>query len=341
MRAREITARIKEEVDRLIFRRLPSEDSVKEIQLLYDMMREYPARSGKGLRPAQCVLYCEAFGGDKDSAMPTAAALELFQNWIVIHDDIEDGSELRRGKPALHYEYGIPLAINAGDALAGRMWEMLLMNEELLGGEKTLKLLRLFLEMLHRTTSGQHIELSWVQDGRWDVTAEDYYYMCKRKTAFYTCVVPAIAGATIAGSNGRLDDRIETIGHDLGVAFQIRDDILNLVGDVAKYGKEIFGDIYEGKKTLIVIHCYQNANQKDKEELLKIMSKPRAEKTEKDVARVMELFGKYQSIEYARQYSRELAQKAKSKFMELNFPGPTTAAENLKVIIDFMVDRDS
>ena len=339
-KAREITSAIKAEVDRLIFEHLPRTDPVKEVQLLYDMMRDYPARSGKGLRPTQCVLYCRAYGGDKDYALPTAAALELFQNWIVIHDDIEDGSELRRGKPALHYEYGVPLAINAGDALAGRMWEMLLSNQERLGQTRTLKLVRLFLEMLHRTTSGQHIELSWVESGRWDLTAEDYNNMCRNKTAFYTCVVPAMAGATIAEYNGNLDNRIVDFGFDLGVAFQIRDDILNLVGDISKYGKEICGDIYEGKKTLIVIHCVQNASESDRNDFLETMSKSREAKSEDDIVRVMELFRKYGSIEYARDFSKKLAQKAKKDFMELHFPGPPDAVEDLNILIDYMVDRD-
>ncbi|MBD3168197.1 MAG: polyprenyl synthetase family protein [candidate division Zixibacteria bacterium] len=339
-RARDITAAIKQKIDKIIFNSLPDQDKVNEVQLLYDMMRDYPNRSGKGLRPTQCVLYCEAFGGVEEHALRTAAALELFQNWIVIHDDIEDGSYLRRGKPTLHCEYGIPLAINAGDALAGRMWEMLLSNEDELGEVKTLRLLRLFLNMLHRTTSGQHIELSWVENQKWELSPEDYMNMCRNKTAYYTCVVPAIAGATIAGFNGDFDEQIESVGLELGVAFQIRDDILNLVGDVAKYGKEIGGDIYEGKRTLMLIHCLREASETDKAELLRVMSKPRDEKTEDDAARVMELFEKYDSIGYAREYAREMANAAKEGFEKLSFPGPLEAVEDLKVLIDYMVDRD-
>ncbi|MCP4633185.1 MAG: polyprenyl synthetase family protein [candidate division Zixibacteria bacterium] len=339
-KVRSITSSIKADVDKLIFERLPSTNPVREVQLLYDMMRDYPMRPGKGLRPVQCVLYCKAFGGDGDKAILTAAALELFQNWIVIHDDIEDGSELRRGDPSLHYKHGVPLAINAGDALAGRMWDMLLSNQKFLGEIKTLKLFELFLEMLHRTTSGQHIELSWVENGAWELAEEDYAEMCRLKTAYYTCVVPAVAGAVIAGYNGNLEDKIQEVGLNLGVAFQIRDDILNLVGDVGKYGKEILGDISEGKRTLIVIHFMNNASKTDRDEFLMIMSKPREEKSDEEVNRVMDLFQKYGSIDYARGVSKDLAQKAKKSFMELDFPGPLEAVEDLKVLIDYMVDRD-
>ena len=88
-----------------------------EVDLLYKMMRDYPERGGKGMRPFLCVTSCRAFGGDEDEALLTAASLELFQNWILIHDDIEDGSEMRRGSPALHKKYDWTLALNTGDAL--------------------------------------------------------------------------------------------------------------------------------------------------------------------------------------------------------------------------------
>ncbi len=335
-----ITSEIKEEVDRLIFSSLPTSHPVKEIQLLYDMMREYPSRTGKGLRPTLCVLFCQAFGGDRNLAIPTAAALELFQNWIVIHDDIEDQSELRRGKPALHQEHGIALAINAGDALAGRMWEMLLSNRKILDESIVLKLFSLFLEMLNRTTSGQHIELSWVENCRWDLNEEDYMNMCRNKTAYYTCVVPMVAGAFIAGYDEASKDNAERFGLNLGTAFQIRDDILNLVGDEAKYGKEILGDIFEGKRTLMVIHCLQHASDEDKQGFLSIMSKSRHKKGESDVYKIMEYFEKYGSIGYARNSANSLAKLAKKQFEEMTFPGSTEAVENLRILIDFMVNRE-
>ena len=335
-----ITSAIKTDVDKLIFERLPAFDSVQEVQLLYDMMREYPSRSGKGLRPVQCVLYCQAYGGNREAALPTAAALELFQNWIVIHDDIEDSSELRRGKPALHQEHGIALAINAGDALAGRMWEMLLTNQHKLGETVALKLFRLFLDMLHRTTSGQHIELSWVENSRWDLAEEDYLNMCRNKTAYYTCVAPAIAGAIIAGHDEYSNGKMENFGLDLGVAFQIRDDILNLIGDESKYGKEMMGDLFEGKRTVMVIHCLQNASPADRDEFIEIMSRPREGKTLDEARRIMELFKEYKSIDYARGLSKHLSRKAKNTFQELEFPGPRQAVEDLRILIDYMVDRD-
>jgi geranylgeranyl diphosphate synthase type II len=234
---------LKSDVDRYIFDFLPSGHDIPEIDLLYQMMRDYPSRAGKGLRPGLLLIFNRAYGGNDAQALNTAAALELFQNWIVIHDDIEDQSDLRRGLPALHIKHGVALALNAGDALAGKMWEMLLKNSEILGGEKTIAILDEFLKMYDHTTAGQHIELGWVNAGRWDITEDDYFNMCRRKTAWYTVITPSWVGAYIAGANPAARDIIVQFGMDLGVAFQIQDDILNLAGDIGKYGKEIAGDL--------------------------------------------------------------------------------------------------
>lgn len=206
----------KAKIDEFIFKALPVKDPVPEIELLFAMMREYPQRSGKGLRPGLCLLSCKAFGGDSDKALTTAAALELFQNWIVIHDDIEDDSELRRGLPALHVKYNTPLAINAGDALAGKMWEVLLENQNILGAGKSFAILKEFSAMLNKTTSGQHIELSWVDNNRWDLTEEDYLVMCKNKTAWYTAVAPMRLGAIIAEAPQEALTKMVDLGLKLG-----------------------------------------------------------------------------------------------------------------------------
>ncbi|MDG7016528.1 MAG: polyprenyl synthetase family protein, partial [Nitrososphaerota archaeon] len=132
-------ARVKARVDETILGSLlPESHPVSEIDLLYKMMRDYPSRTAKGLRPFLCVTSCRAMGGTEDDALLTAAGIELFQHWILIHDDIEDESELRRGEPTLHRKYSKPLALNAGDALHSRMWGVLTANEARLGPDRTL-----------------------------------------------------------------------------------------------------------------------------------------------------------------------------------------------------------
>jgi geranylgeranyl diphosphate synthase, type II len=329
----------KHQIDEYIFQQLPQNHSIPEINNLYEMMRDYPSRSGKGLRPSILLIFCRAFGGDPRKALNTAAALELFQNWIVIHDDIEDGSELRRGLPALHIKYGIPLALNAGDALAGKMWEFLKNNREIVGPETTLDVIEQFLIMYDETTSGQHVELSWVQNRRWDLSHDDYFEMCRKKTAWYTCMTPAWTGALIAGADKKFREIIYKFGMDLGIAFQIQDDVLNLIGEEKVYGKEIGGDLWEGKRTLITIDLMKKAKESERVYLQEAFDLPRVSKQKADMDRIMALIGKYGCIENAMAISIELATKAKAEFSHLDGSIDPAQREIILELIDFMINR--
>jgi len=331
----------KRAVDRFILDFLPKSSGVGEVQLLYDMMRDYPSRPGKGLRSSLCRYTCEAFGGEGEKVIRTAAAIEVFQSWILIHDDIEDNSEMRRGKPALHREYGIPLAINAGDALHGKMWDVLFGNREVLGEAKTLEVIGEFLEMINETTEGQHIELSWVEGGRWDLREEDYYYMVTRKTARYTCISPCRLGGIVADVGRAKLDELIPFGSDLGVAFQIQDDILNLKGEEKKYGKEHGGDIMEGKRTLMLIRLINVSTPEDRDRVVTIMSRRRGERTHEDVEEVLRLMDKYRVIEYAKAKAEGYANRAKRAFTKMFADIPQNEAKTrLEELIDFMIHRE-
>jgi len=326
-------------VDEHIFNHLPQKHDIPEINNLFEMINDYPQRGGKGLRPSILLIFCRAFGGDIKSAINTAAALEIFQNWIVIHDDIEDGSELRRGLPALHVKHGVPLALNAGDALAGKMWEILHDNRRILGDRMALDVIDQFLQMYSMTTAGQHIELSWVYNKRWDLTSDDYFNMCQRKTSWYTCSTPAWTGAMIAGAVEQYRDIIFQFGSDLGVAFQIQDDVLNLVGNEKVYGKEICGDLWEAKRTLITIDLMAKATAGQKEFLKHAFDLPREQKNADDVNTIFELIKQYGCIDSAITVSRELAAKAKSSFARLDGSINSEQREIILQLIDFMIDR--
>jgi len=329
----------KKQVDEYIFSRLPDSHSVPEVNNLYQMMSDYPSRGGKGLRPSILLIFCLAYGGKIESALNTAAALELFQNWIVIHDDIEDDSELRRGLPALHIKHGVPLALNAGDALAGKMWEFLNNNRRILGPELTLDVIEQFLNMYSMTTAGQHIELSWVKNKRWDLNQDDYMNMCRHKTSWYTCATPSWIGALIAGADIKLKKIIYDFGLDLGVAFQIQDDVLNLVGDEEVYGKEIGGDLWEGKRTLIIIDLMEKTNPKHKRFLQETFDIPRQQKKAEDIDKIMNLINEYDCIQSAIDSSVELATQAKNKFTRLDGTINKTQRDLILEMIDFMINR--
>ena len=333
--------RVKGRVDRLILDQLlPNSNPVAEVDLLYKMMRDYPERPAKGMRPFLCVVTCKAVGGTEEDSLLTAACIELFQHWILIHDDIEDGSELRRGEPTLHRKYPEALALNAGDALHARMWGALLRNRQKLGPEATLRVMQEFSTMVNETTEGQHMELGWVSKNRWNLHEPDYYEMCTKKTSWYTVTSPCRLGAVVAGASDDVLERLMDFGGKLGIAFQIQDDTLNLVGDQNKYGKAVSDDILEGKRTLILLHLLDSASPSDKKTILNIMGKARSAKTSEETAEVMSLIEKYDAIGYARKRAIELMKEALGTLRSIKWEGDKEAASLLEAFAKFAVDRE-
>ena len=333
--------RVKERVDRVILDELlPNASPIKEVDLLYKMMRDYPGRPAKGMRPFLCVVACKAAGGREDDAILTAACVELFQNWILIHDDIEDGSELRRGSPALHRTYGDALALNAGDALHARTWEALLQNRERLGLPKTFAILKEFSKMVDETTEGQHMELGWVVHKRWNLTEKDYYEMCARKTSWYTVASPCRLGAIVAGAKPGVLDGLKEFGVNLGVAFQIQDDSLNLVGDQKKYGKAKSDDILEGKRTLMLLRLLAVASQSERDRVVAIMNKDRSKKTDEDVSFVLAMMDRHDAIGYARKRAAELLKEALGTLKKIEFRGDRESKAILAAFAKFAVERE-
>ncbi|MEM4311377.1 MAG: polyprenyl synthetase family protein [Nitrososphaerales archaeon] len=340
MELKELLAKNVGKINEFIFSFLPSSHSIREIDLLYKMLREYPSRPKKGLRSTLCLLCCEAFGGSFNLALPTASALEIFQNWILIHDDIEDESEMRRGRPTLHKMYNLALALNAGDALHAKMWELLFKNREILGEKKTLDILEEMAHMVNETTEGQNMELGWVYKNRWDLDYEDYFLMVEKKTSWYTCITPLRLGAMIADAEEKKIEGMINFGKDLGIAFQIRDDILNLIS-YAKYGKEWIGDLFEGKRTLQLIHLIKNCDNKEKRKIVEIMRKPREEKTQEEVLYVFNLMKSYGSIDFASLKAQDYSKRAKKEFYEIfGDLSQSEAKRYLEEIVDFMVSRE-
>lgn len=344
----------KKQFDQIILNFLPRSTETKEIQVLYDMMRDYPGRGGKGLRGSICVLFCKLFSGKKQDALISASALELFQNWILIHDDIEDASEMRRGLPALHKKYGVELAINAGDALHGKMWELLLTNREELGPEATFYILQEFARMLNETTEGQQMELAWNFSNNWDIKESDYLLMVTKKAAWYTCITPSKLGLVLSLSKSRFADiksesvsatmrKIEEFGIHLGIAFQIVDDVLNLTADESKYGKEILGDLYEGKRTIMLIHLLRNLNSKDRDKVIELLSKPREAKKTEEMKWIFQQIKDNGSIDYAKKVAADNASLAMKMFDDIAREASVQRPEVYKetrYLIEYLTTRD-
>ena len=333
-------ARVKAAVDKLILNDfLPKSSPIWEVNLLYKMLRDYPARPAKGMRALMCVSACKAFGGREEDILTTAACIEIFQHWILIHDDIEDESEMRRGSPALHKKYDWRLALNAGDALHALMWGALLQNKKRLTDDKTLRVMEEFYTMVSKTTEGQHIELGWVVGNRWDLSEADYVTMCTNKTSWYTVIGPMRVGGVVGGADSGSMKLIVEAGKKLGVGFQIHDDILNLSGDQSKYGKEIGDDLLEGKRTLILIRLLSEADPADRARVVEIFSMPR-EGRRPFMGEVLDLINKYDAMGYAVARSTELVAEALSMLKSVKWLDGARAEERVEEIARYAIERD-
>jgi geranylgeranyl diphosphate synthase type II len=262
-------ARVVEEIRSL----LPPERS--RTAFLYELMLEYPLREAKGLRPALCIATCRALGGTLEAALRPAAALELYHNAFLIHDDIEDESQLRRGRPTLHHLHGVPVAINVGDAMLALSLQPLLDNIGVIGLGPSLRILQAVARMARESAEGQALELEWIRRGVWALEDEDYLRMVEQKTCWYSFITPVTLGAIAAGVDARRTGQLAEFARCLGIAFQIQDDVLNLSGEVEAYGKEIGGDLWEGKRTLMLLHMMRSASVEERAEAERILALPR------------------------------------------------------------------
>ena len=291
----------------------------KEPKEHYAMIREYPMRQGKYFRPALVLLSAEMFGGDIEKALLTAAAMQTSEDWCLIHDDFEDASEERRStqneyKPALHRIFGNELAVNAGDALHVIMWKMLGDNVRLLGNKTGWKVYDKFVDILMKTTEGQYLELSWIRNNRVSLTEKEYYRMIYAKAGYYTVTGPLQLGALVAGAPDSEVRKIAEWGVPFGCAFQIWDDVMNLTVESKVQGKEMAGDILEGKRTLALIDLLEKCTLTEKAYITAIYSKSRELKTEQDKNSVLNLMRKYGSIKYCKEKAREYSRTAKKIF---------------------------
>ena len=184
------------------------------------------------------------------------------------------------------------------------------------------------------------MELGWVAGKRWDLNEKDYFEMCVRKTSWYTVAGPCRLGAIVAGAPAGVLKNLQEFGIDLGVAFQIQDDSLNLVGDATKYGKAKSDDILEGKRTLILLHLLAVASQSERDKVVAIMNKDRSAKTSADVSYVLSLVEKYDAIGFARKRAAELLKQALATLRRIRWTGDKEAAAMLTAYARFTVERE-
>lgn len=280
----------------------------------YRIMRDYIDRQGSYRRPGLVMLTGKLFGAGVDDLVLPAAAQQLSEDWILMQDDTEDDSDLRRGKPAAQKLYGWVHTMNASNIGHMAMWRMLKDYIRQVGFEKGNRMYEKFYDMLEYTLEGQHIEndfIHYTKDIK-NATEDLYYRICDSKTSFYTVYGPMQIGAIAAGQNDKVLEALKEIGQPAGVAFQITDDVLDMTADEKVFGKKNFGDLYEGKVTLMILHAYKNATPEEKTRIEAIYAKKRSEKTGEEIAFLRDIIAKYKGIEHAQEVAEVYGQKARA-----------------------------
>lgn len=300
---------------------------------LYEPLREFTANGGKRHRPLICLLACEAVGGDPERALESACSIEHFHTAALVHDDIEDDSETRRDMATMHVSIGVPLAINAGDLALSLVCGTVVSDPKLDDATKV-RVLGYLVEMTTRTIEGQALDIGWARDGRFDLTVDDYVTMAQHKTAYYSGMMPLIIGAAIGGGT---DEQVEALGRfglAIGTAFQIQDDVLNLVGTKEATMKDFRSDITEAKRTLPAIHALSQEGP-DAVRLREILGAGTDDA--EDLAEAVAAMTRLGSIDYATSYARQMVVDAKG---DLETALPASKARSLLAEMgDFVIDR--
>jgi len=306
---------------------------------LDELIADYPRRGGKMLRPAICIANARAFGGRLEAAAGCAAAVEILHNGLLIHDDIQDGSELRRGRPTLHAIHGAALAINAGDAMMFTALRCLVEALRPLGAAVAAQVVEVTTTMARETAEGQALELGWRDHNVTALEDADYFRMALKKTAWMGMIWPAQLGL-IVGSGGRADpNSLVRFGYFLGVAFQIEDDLRNLSVDPG-YGKEMNGDLFEAKRTLMLIHAHREASSAERARLAAFLAQPRARRDPQEVLWLAGLMRRLGSIDHARAVAAGMAGAAAHEFeLAYGHLAPSADRNFLAGLVNWVFER--
>jgi len=297
---------------------------------LYDAARHLPLAGGKRLRPCFSLISCESVKGDIIKVIPLAIALELIHNFTLIHDDIMDKSKLRRNLPTVHVKFGEPSAINAGDLLFIKAFES--MHNISIDCSIFKNVEFGFIDFIKEICEGQQLDMDF--ENRQIINEEEYLEMIRKKTAVFFQFA-AEAGAILGGGTKDEINALNEYGLNAGLGFQIWDDYLDISSDEIILGKDIGNDIRNGKKTLIAVHCLNNADGDDKELLNRIFGNINA--TENEVKQVYDLFKKLKSIDYAKNTALNYISTAKNALDKL----PDSEAKQLLFeLADYSIKRN-
>ncbi|WP_457591816.1 polyprenyl synthetase family protein [Geoglobus sp.] len=297
--------------------------TVKEPEGLYRATRHYLKAGGKRLRPVITMISAEALGKDSRRVLPAGIAIETIHNFTLIHDDIMDEDEMRRGVKTVHTLYGIPTAILAGDTLYAEAFDILAKSEA--EPENVVRAMSSLARVCVEICEGQFMDMSFEE--RNDVSEEEYIEMVRKKTGVLIGISASIP-AILFGEDEEIERALWNYGIYSGIGFQIHDDLLDIAGK-DKIGKDWGSDIVEGKKTLIVIKAFEQGVELD------TFGKGKAsrDELERDIKKLFDCG----AVDYARKKAKEYIEMAKA---QLDILPESEARTHLKELADYLVERD-
>ena len=319
------------EVKSLVEERIEVSLKASQHQRLGNAMMHLVEGGGKRMRATLPWLVAKAVGDTHSGLLDIGAAIETVHNFTLIHDDIMDDDDVRRGRNAVHIEYGMPTAINAGDAMLAIAFERLVQAENL-EAKDVAPLVNRIAWMVRRVSEGQQMDIEFEE--QLDVDEADYLQMIEGKTAvmFLTC---AEIGARISGADEETIELMAQWGLAVGLCFQLMDDLIDVLSDSTTLGKPAGSDVAQGKRTLMIIHALSQPDQPAKDRLLKALGKGEtvSEAALTDALNALEELG---SIQYARQRAEAFHQEAHDCLNRLH---ETPALRALRELTDFQLAR--
>jgi len=295
-------------------------------------------RGGKRWRPALFLLICKALGKNEDDYIDFAVIPEVIHNGTLVIDDIEDTSELRRGKPCTYKVYGLDISVNVGNAMYYMPLLSLMTKDVKLSAEVLCGVYEVYVQEMINLSLGQAMDIAWHRGlaNANNVTEADYLQMCAYKTGTLARMAAKMA-AVISSAEKTLVEKLGRFAESIGVAFQMQDDILDLTGqEFAKKKGGVGQDITEGKRTLMVIYTLKNANELDRKRLVEILDMHTSAQALRDEA--IAIMQKYTAIEYTAQTAQKMVTES---WNEVNCLLPTPEAkEKLQAFSEFLIKRD-
>lgn len=289
---------------------------------LYAPIEYILRQGGKRMRPTLCLLACELFGGNIEDCMIPAVSAEIFHNFTLVHDDIMDQAPLRRGMETVYHKWNSDIALLSGDTMLIKAFQYVLATKKEYSHEVFAELCKVALEVCE----GQQYDLNFeTQD---DVTLDAYLEMIRLKTAVLLGSVLKI-GAIVAGANDKNQKAIYDFGINLGLAFQLQDDILDCYSDVNVFGKMTGGDISDNKKTYLYLKALELASEEDRNHLLNLFKMPKGRNEEK-IQAVLNIYDKYNVKNIVEKLMTEYYEKS---LQDLN--SVEASEENKEILRDY------